>query len=183
MKVQELNSSSKKTKKLIKRAFAELIMEKKEISKVTVTELVKRADISRGTFYTHYDDIYDVANDYQLETIELLMNNEDILHSKEDIFKYFEGVFVCLKKNEEIYRMLISSNDTLIFIEKLRNMSVKKLYCAIQDKEKDNKYLKLDISFYVDGLFFEIIKYFRNLSEFTLNDILENSKKWFDEIF
>ena len=66
MKIQGLNSSSKKTRKLIKKAFAELIHEKKELSKITVTELVKRADITRSTFYTHYDDIYDVANDYQL---------------------------------------------------------------------------------------------------------------------
>ena len=69
MKVQGLNSSSKKTRNLIKTTFAELMQEKKELNKITVTELVKRADITRSTFYTHYDDIYEVAKDYELETI------------------------------------------------------------------------------------------------------------------
>ena len=89
MKVQGLNSSSKKTKNLIKKTFAELINEKKELSKITVTELVKRADITRSTFYTHYDDIYDVVNEYQMETIELLVSEDKVLNSIQDIYNYF----------------------------------------------------------------------------------------------
>ena len=100
MKVQGLNSSSKKTRKLIKKAFAELIHEKKELSKITVTELVKRADITRSTFYTHYDDIYEVVNEYQLETIELLVSDDKILNSIQDIYDYFDEIFDCLNKNE-----------------------------------------------------------------------------------
>ena len=34
-----------------------MLSEKQEINKITVTEPVKRADINRGTFYSHYDDI------------------------------------------------------------------------------------------------------------------------------
>lgn len=184
MKVQGLNSSSKKTRKLIKRVFAELMNEKKELRKITVTELVKRADITRSTFYTHYDDIYDVANDYQLETIELLINdNNKGSYKKEDIFDYFNDVFTCLKKNESIYRMLLSSNETLFFLEKLRKLSNQKLYSAIKDTKKNNKYLELDINFFVDGLIFQIIKYFRDQSDFTLDELLINTKKWFEEIF
>lgn len=44
MKVKNLNHSSEKTKKLIKNTFAELMKENQELSKVTVTELVNRAD-------------------------------------------------------------------------------------------------------------------------------------------
>ena len=58
MKVQYQNSSSKKMRKLIKKVFAELLDEKKDINKITVAELANRTEISRGTFYTHYDDIY-----------------------------------------------------------------------------------------------------------------------------
>ena len=57
MKAKNLNNSSKKTRNLIKNTFAEMLSEKKEINKISVTELVKRADINRGTFYTHYNDM------------------------------------------------------------------------------------------------------------------------------
>lgn len=183
MKVQGLNSSSIKTQKMIKLAFAELINEKKELSKITVTELVKRAGITRSTFYTHYDDIYDVANDYQLETIELLISDENILYSKDDIFNYFNDVFKCLKKNEEIYKMLLSSNETIKFLEKLKNMSSQKIYSALKKENGNNDYLELDVSFFMNGVIAEIIKYFRFQSNYTLDSLLINSKKWFEKIF
>ena len=72
MKVKNLNASSKKTKNLIKETFAILMNEKKELNNITVTELVNKANITRSTFYTHYDNIYDVAKDFQNETLELL---------------------------------------------------------------------------------------------------------------
>ena len=76
MKVQGINASSRKTRELIKKAFAEEIEEKGELKRVSITTLVKKADITRGTFYSHYDNIYDVARDIQNETIDVLFSNK-----------------------------------------------------------------------------------------------------------
>ena len=65
-----MNSSAKKTQSLIRNTFAMMISEKKELSKITVSELVKRANINRSTFYSHYDDIYGVAEEYENELID-----------------------------------------------------------------------------------------------------------------
>ena len=46
MKAKNLNASSVKTRNLIRNTFAELLYEKKNINKITVTELVQRADIT-----------------------------------------------------------------------------------------------------------------------------------------
>lgn len=61
MKAKNLNNSSLKTKEAIRTAFAEMVKEKQELNKITVTELVRRANINRSTFYLHYNDIYDIA--------------------------------------------------------------------------------------------------------------------------
>lgn len=183
MKVQELNSSSKKTRNLIKKAFAELINEKKELSKLTVTELVNKAGITRSTFYTHYDDIYEVVNEYQLETIELLVSDEKVLNSVQDIYNYFDEIFECLNKNEEIYKMLLSSNDSLVFLQELKRLAGKKIYNVLKNVIKNNDYLELDINFYMDGVISELIKYFRNQSDYSSEELLINSKKWFEKIF
>ena len=182
MKVQCLNSSSIKTRNLIKKAFAELINEKKQLNKVTVSELVKKADLTRSTFYTHYDNIYEVANDYQMQTIDLLCNDELILHDKKDIENYFVNIINCLKDNEETYKLLLSADDTLLFLQKLKNIASKKIYDALINY-CNNKYLKLDLSFFMDGIIMEIIKYFRNESDYTLDELLFNIKKWFECIF
>ena len=41
-----------KTKRAIKEAFLKLLHEK-EINKITVSDLSRRADLGRGTFYLH----------------------------------------------------------------------------------------------------------------------------------
>ena len=86
MKAKNLNNSSKKTRNLIKNTFAEMLSEKKEINKISVTELVKRADINRGTFYTHYNDIYEVAEDFSNELIDKFFSN-DILFDIKNVDK------------------------------------------------------------------------------------------------
>lgn len=183
MKVQGLNSSSKKTRNLIKKTFAELMNEKKELNKITVTELVKRAGITRSTFYTHYDDIYEVINDYQLETIELLVSDDKVLNSIQDIYLYFDEIFNCLRKNEDVYKMLLVSNGSLIFLEQLKKLAGEKIYYAMKNIIKNNQYLELDVDFYMNGVISELIKYFRDQSDFSLDELLVNSKKWFEKIF
>lgn len=51
-----------KTLRSIKEAFMMLIMIK-PVNKITVTELAQKAEISKGTFYLHYLDIYDLYNE------------------------------------------------------------------------------------------------------------------------
>ena len=182
MKVGCLNSSSIKTRNLIKKTFAELFNEKKQLDKITVTELVKRADITRSTFYTHYDNIYEVAHDYELQTIELLCSEDLKLHSKEDIENYFSNIIECLKENEQTYKLLLSANESLLFLEKLKNNASQKVYDALKNIYSD-KYLKLNISFFMNGLLVEILEYFRNESDFSLDDLLFNMNRWFEKLF
>ena len=64
--------NAERTKKWIRRAFTELMAEKKDIEKISVTELAERADISKTTFYYHYEDIYAVAEEFENELIDAL---------------------------------------------------------------------------------------------------------------
>ncbi len=57
------------TKSLIIKAFASLIKEK-PLHSITIIELCKQAEINRGTFYTHYTDIYDLLHQIEAEMTE-----------------------------------------------------------------------------------------------------------------
>ncbi len=50
------------TKQVIKDTLLKLL-EKNQFAKITVTELCRRAEINRGTFYLHYYDMNDVLDD------------------------------------------------------------------------------------------------------------------------
>lgn len=53
--------SAVRSRKLIQTALADLLHEK-PLNKITVTDVVRRAEINRGTFYAHYSDIPDVIH-------------------------------------------------------------------------------------------------------------------------
>ncbi|MCD2256508.1 TetR/AcrR family transcriptional regulator [Lactobacillus sp. CC-MHH1034] len=56
------------TKAAIKEAFLTLLSAK-TLSKITVTEICKRADINRGTFYQYYTDPYALYHELEDEII------------------------------------------------------------------------------------------------------------------
>lgn len=60
------------TKKVIKESIIELLQEK-EIHQITVTDICNRADINRGTFYTHYKDAYDLLQSMEDELFDQIL--------------------------------------------------------------------------------------------------------------
>ena len=113
-----------RTKQWIRRALTELMAEKKDINKITVTELAQRADISKTTFYDHYEDICAVAEEFENELIDQLT---DVLSQLQtvttaealDFGCYARGIITFLKENEESYRMVLGASTPQLFVEKL----------------------------------------------------------------
>ncbi len=105
MKVKNVNNSSVKTRALIKSTFAAMLSEKGEIGKITVTELVKRANINRGTFYSHYDDIYGVAEDYENELIDKFFGETKMLNMQ-NIESFVDYFFDYIRRKSEKYKLI-----------------------------------------------------------------------------
>lgn len=61
------------TQTVIKEALVELLR-KKNIGKITVTEICKIAEINRATFYTHFHDPYDLLEHVEDEYSEKMIN-------------------------------------------------------------------------------------------------------------
>ena len=128
MKKQYRNAE--KSKKAILDAFVELLEDKKSISLISVTELSGRANISKSTFYNHYSDIYEVAEEFEKELTDKLYNalaqmeRDGVTSHKE----YFYQVISFLRKNEHIYRCAVASSDTRFFIDKLKLLISRKIF-------------------------------------------------------
>lgn len=179
MKVKNLNRSSAKTKRLIKNVFAEMLSEYKEISKISVSELCERADISRGTFYAHYDDTYSVAEDYENELIDRFFDNAKLMEAA-SADKFAEIFFEYIRENDENYKLLCRSNELLFTAKKLTTIATNKLLelCNRDARVKNKEYLMLDIAVFVEGLLCEYVKYCRGLSPMGLDDLYAFTKQW-----
>ncbi|AMJ41489.1 TetR/AcrR family transcriptional regulator [Anaerotignum propionicum] len=68
-----------KTRRAIYNALIELL-HKKGVNKITVSELAKKAEINKGTFYLHYSDIYDLYQHALKEHFKELVDRIDFLN-------------------------------------------------------------------------------------------------------
>ncbi len=64
--------NSVRSRRLICDALLEL-MNEKPLKKITITDITKRADVNRGTFYLHYSGVSDAVNELQ-DTLILQMD-------------------------------------------------------------------------------------------------------------
>lgn len=101
----------KYTKQAIRESFLELLKEK-PIDKISVTEICKRADINRGTFYSHYADPYDLKHQLEQEL-------KDAFASKKASMGVprldAEDNFTILKENQDICGVFYGPNgDTKV---------------------------------------------------------------------
>lgn len=180
MKARNMNNSSVKTKRLIKNTFIEMLSEKKEISKISVSDLTERCEISRATFYAHFDDIYGVVEEFETELIDEFFTNAKLL-ATDDYDKFFEALFAFLKKNDENYKMMCRTNDFLFSAKRLTTLGINKLLELINNDPniKNRNFIELEISVFLEGLICEYVKYCRNLTSVTPNDLYAYSMEWY----
>ncbi len=115
--------SAIRSRKLICMALADLLQEK-PMDKITVTDIVNRADINRGTFYAHYMDIPDVVNhliDAACTTIQEALQ-EQLAIDANDPAILLRHLQILLENDLEFYRKVLTSNASIPILEKLRNI-------------------------------------------------------------
>lgn len=179
MKAKNVNSASRKTRSTIKRVFAEMISEKKELNKITVSELCRRADISRGAFYTHYDDIYGVAQEYENEWISAFSESTR-LASAENPEQFVDAFFEYIQQNAENYRLLCRSNDFLLSVKKMATIATGKFLelCYASHRLQDKQYIELEIRIFVEGLLCEYVRYCRGAVTPDPEELYAYTREW-----
>ena len=116
--------SSIRSKNLIKKALAKLIHEK-DFSKITVSDIIREADISRGTFYAHFSDINGVIEQIESEEIKNLIDFVEKFKLENAIGNtslFLQRICEYLYKDIEYYRMLANSNILNNFLFRLINV-------------------------------------------------------------
>lgn len=103
-----------KTRKALTTALYEL-MSKKDLDKITVTELCERAVIRKATFYTHFGDKTELLI-YMIRELQRISYEENAIgYDPEKPHSYYSGVFKYLvdfiDDNEQFVLKVIKSNS------------------------------------------------------------------------
>lgn len=117
MKNAKLDRRVKYTRMVIKESFIDLL-EKKDVSQITVKEICEKADINRSTFYAHYIDQYDLLRkieDEFLDNIRDYLAELDQIKYKENPVLLAEKIFEYIKENAKLCKLLLSERGGLNF--------------------------------------------------------------------
>ena len=137
------NKPRKESIEKIEKVFVELI-QKKEISEISVTDICKRAELNRTTFYSNYVDIYDLADKIRKklenEVTELYSSEREYKYNSNDYLKLFRHI----KDNQLSYKTYFKLDYTTRNNAYLYDISQAKHYF-------EEKYIKYHIEFFKAG--------------------------------
>lgn len=134
------------TKMVLKDSFIRLL-EKKDISQITIKELCEDADVNRATFYAHYTDLYDLMKKIQDELFE---NVEKHLKTYTDQefstipVEMVERILIYIKENARICKLLLSECGDLNFQKRILTLAYEK---NISELTKSGAILKDDAEY------------------------------------
>ncbi|WP_297788426.1 TetR/AcrR family transcriptional regulator C-terminal domain-containing protein [uncultured Anaerococcus sp.] len=99
----EINSYN--TKLSLAKSLKDLL-ETKSFAKLTVTEIIKKSEVNRNTFYYHFEDIYDLLRwTLEQEAIDKVKTYDSI----DDIDKAIDFTLDYIKENQAFLRNILFS--------------------------------------------------------------------------
>jgi AcrR family transcriptional regulator len=108
----------RRTQKLLREALIELI-EERGFEALTIGELTERAMVSRGAFYRHYQDKYDLVEQIFEEAMSALLGALAELgpeHPPSVWVQFFEHI----AQYDRLYRALLGRSGSPWFVRKMR---------------------------------------------------------------
>lgn len=152
----------KYTKMILKKSITELLTEK-PLEKITVKEICERADVNRGTFYSHYSDQFDLYNSIVGELIEGVFERlGDFLSSgRQDLLKSVALVYEYIKENSTLVGVLLQSNTGYSLDSQLCEIIEKVYLRNIKNNVPDDSVVDAAYSFMASGNI-GLIKYWLN---------------------
>lgn len=120
----------RKTRQAILDACIQFIAEHGDLEKITVHEIVQRADINRGTFYLHFKDKYDMMSSFEDEMIanikKVLIENMPEGPSQEQFVqsRYDTAIQLmhCFLDHQKLVRLILQSSLNRSFQLKMRRL-------------------------------------------------------------
>lgn len=155
-----------KTKRALRKAFLKLF-KKKDINKITVSDITKLADLGRGTFYLYYKDVYDLLENIEKEVLEEIGDLFDktlLSDSPPDFLSFMEKTMEYINENKDVFDIILSAKGSVLFLEKLKSFFRKK---ELQERKHnhlstDTEYDQYEVTYVISGVVGIIQDWVRN---------------------
>ena len=163
-----------KTKRAIYNAFVELLSEK-EINHITITDISKKADINRKTFYNYYSNTYEVMEEIENLTVDTFIKRLDTIEFTNmtdfltEIFSQFTEI---INSDLDFFSHLFKTNNRSILIVKIVE-AIKEYIRKRIEKEQELDIQKFNIvaDFYIPGILSVYMNWFINNHNIPIEEL------------
>ena len=152
-----------KTKRAIYNAFVELLSEK-EINHITITDISKKADINRKTFYNYYSNTYEVMEEIENLTADTFIKRLDAIEFTNmtdfltEIFSQFTEI---INSDLDFFSHLFKTNNRSILIVKI----------VEKEQELDIQKFNIVADFYIPGILSVYMNWFINNHNIPIEEL------------
>lgn len=106
------------TKTLLRESLLEL-MKEKPISKITPTELCRRANVNRNTFYSHYDNPETLLSNIESELFEQIRASLEQSWDDASVKNFLTEICEAIYKNGDLCTVLFSDYGNKDFLRRI----------------------------------------------------------------
>ena len=86
------------------------LLEKKELTKITISELVERAGVSRAAFYRNYDSKEEILQEIFQRTVQKITDKLEQFNMRTELYQVWLFLFKEVKKEARIVSLAIDYN-------------------------------------------------------------------------
>ena len=168
-----------KTKNAIFEAFKQLVQEK-DMSDITISELTQKANITRSTFYMYYDTVSDVRTDIEntsIARIDRIMSETDILNSIKNTYARLSMLADEILKQDTNNRYILSSSTSGQLLDKINDRIVDAYmhwFSSHEGLTSDLGKTKYLVAFAAAGMTECFKIWFNHKSSLTLEELCKN---------
>lgn len=129
--------SSIRSKQMIKEALLSLMIEK-PFEKISITDIVKRADINRGTFYAHYANTSEVLKSISITAVDelaaVVKNDYDSTQVFDSPEILLSAVTKFLSSDSSFYAKLLNSDRFYDILDDVRQKAINRVITDLGDR-------------------------------------------------
>lgn len=119
----------RRTKRQLREALTALMREK-NVREITVKELTDLADVNRGTFYCHYKDVFDMAEQVEgalFDEFSALLNAYDAERLRVGLRPILRDIFSFIQRNVDLCAAILGGQEDSRFLERLKALVQEKI--------------------------------------------------------
>ena len=163
-----------KTKHAIFKAFVELLNEK-DINQITITDIAKRANINRKTFYNYYSDVNGVMEEIQSLVVAAFIKNIGTIEFT-NMADFLTEIFIkfteTVNKDLEFFNLLFKTNNRSFLIVKIVEALKEYVQKRIEESnELDIPRFEVVSNFYLSGVLSVYMNWFMNNYDQSIEEI------------